>query len=68
VKDAAAREFLPASKAVFFRLGLLYAETGNKQAAYENLNAFLRFSRAAKDKETDNERQEATEALRQLSR
>jgi tetratricopeptide (TPR) repeat protein len=68
VKDAAVHELLPASKAVFFRLGLLYAEGGNKQAAYENLNIFLRQSVAAKDKETDNERQEATAALKQLGR
>ena len=68
VKDSAARELLPASKAVFFRLGLLYVEVGNKQAAYENLNTFLRSSVASKDKETDNERQVAMDALRQLGR
>ena len=68
VKDAAARELLPSSKSVFFRLGLLHAENGNKQAAFENLNTYLRLSSTSKDRETDNERRAATDALKQLSR
>ena len=65
-KSSAMKETLPASKAVFYRLGMLYAELGNRQAAVQDLNTFLRLSTTAKDLETDAERRDAIAMLRKL--
>ena len=65
-KSSAMKETLPASKAVLYRLGMLYAELGNRQAAVQDLNMFLRLSTTAKDLETDAERQDAIGMLRKL--
>lgn len=66
VKAEAKGDLLPASKAVFLRLGMLYAEIGNKAAAKENLTIFLNETSSTKDKLTDEDRKQAAELLRRL--
>ena len=66
VRNQATRELLPDSKYVFLRLGMLYAEIGNKQAAASELNEFLRATANASNADTKNDRRQAAEQLRRV--
>lgn len=66
MKGQARVELLPASKAVFLRLGMLYAELGRKDEARANLQEYLNLTATTWDKETPGGRKEATDLLRQL--
>jgi tetratricopeptide (TPR) repeat protein len=59
-------ELLPASKAVFLRLGMLYAEMGRNDEAKANLREYLNLTATAHDKETPLNRQQAEQLLKQL--
>lgn len=65
-KDRARKELLMSSKAVFFRLGLLYAEKGNQQAAKDAFQEFLKLTASASDAEIIAERKMAADALKKL--
>ncbi len=65
-KDRARKELLMSSKAVFFRLGLLYAEKGNQQAAKEAFQEFMKLTATASDAEIIAERKMAADALKKL--
>ncbi|MEO8574104.1 MAG: hypothetical protein ABI481_09045 [Pyrinomonadaceae bacterium] len=66
MKGQARVELLPGSKAVFLRLGMLYAEMGRRDDARSHLQEYLRLTVTAWDKETPDGRKQATEILRQL--
>ena len=63
VRDQARRELLPASKAVFLRLGVLEAEKGDTAAAKRDLQEFLSASATFTDSESINLRRQAVAAL-----
>lgn len=66
MKTQARIELLPASKAIFLRLGMLYAEVGRKDDARANLTEYLNLTASAQDKETPANRKQADSLLRQL--
>jgi hypothetical protein len=66
MKGQARIELLPASKAVFLRLGMLYAEAGRNDEAKANLREFLNLTTTAWDKETPGNRKQAEQLLKQL--
>ncbi|MEO6335054.1 MAG: phospholipid carrier-dependent glycosyltransferase [Pyrinomonadaceae bacterium] len=66
MKGQARVELLPASKAVFLRLGLLYSEMGRREDAKTYLREYLRLTATTWDKETPDGRKQAMETLRQL--
>lgn len=66
MKGPARVEMLPASKSVFLRLGMLYAEMGKKNEARASLGEYLALTATTWDKETPAERKQAEELLRQL--
>jgi tetratricopeptide (TPR) repeat protein len=59
-------ELLPVSKTVFLRLGMLYAEFGDRSSAIESLNEFLRYTSGSYYPGIQSDRQEASELLRRL--
>lgn len=59
----ARKEMLPESKAVFLRLGMLYAEAGRKDDARSNLREYLSLTKTYNDKVTLDERQQAGKML-----
>ena len=59
-------ELLPASKAVFLRLGMLYAELGRKDEARVSLQEYLALTKSAQDRETPGERKQAEDLLKNL--
>jgi tetratricopeptide (TPR) repeat protein len=66
-RDQARRELLPASKMVFFRLGMLQAELGNNQAAANYFREYLQYTAKATDAQVVIERRRASEMLGRLS-
>ena len=66
VREQARRELLPASKAVFLRLGVLETEAGDRVAAVRDLNEYLDLSTTFTDGESINLRREAAAALSRL--
>ena len=66
VREQARRELLPASKAVFLRLGVLETEAGDRVAAKRDLNEYLDLSTTFTDGESINLRREAAAALSRL--
>jgi tetratricopeptide (TPR) repeat protein len=66
MKAQARIELLPASKAVFLRLGMLYAELERKDEARASLHEYLALTASAQDKQTPGERKQAEELLRKL--
>ncbi len=62
----AKRELLPESKAVFMRLGMLYAEVGRKEDARTALQEYLRSTTNMNDKNTLADRAQATKLLGSL--
>lgn len=62
----AKRELLPESKAVFFRLGMLYAELGRTNDARAALQEYLRSTANMKDKNTLADRGQTTKMLGSL--
>jgi len=66
VRDSAKRELLPASKAVFFRLGMLELEMGEQAAATTDLQYFLNTTSTFSSTETDLQRRQAIAALNKL--
>lgn len=66
MKGQARVELLPASKAVFLRLGMLYAEAVRNDEAKANLKEYLNLTTTAWDKETPGNRKQAEQLLRQL--
>jgi tetratricopeptide (TPR) repeat protein len=66
VKAQARVEMLAASKAVFLRLGMLYAELGRKDEARSSLQEFLQFTKNTQSKLELDDRRQAEELLRQL--
>jgi tetratricopeptide (TPR) repeat protein len=65
-QNEARTELLPNSKAVFFRLGLLYAEKGDKARAKAAFQEFLKLTARFGNETMSAERKAAAEALRQL--
>lgn len=65
-RTQARKELLPESKAVFFRLGMLYGEMGRKDEARTALREFIDLTTAAKDKDTVQERSQANTLLQNL--
>jgi tetratricopeptide (TPR) repeat protein len=65
-KDQARREMLPASKSVFFRLGLLYAERGKNELARQYLAEYLRSTRSFSEPVTLEQRQQAQQELQRV--
>lgn len=65
-KSQAIAEFLPSSKAVFLRLGMLQTEFGQKEQAKKNLQEYLRLTNAMQDKFTQGDRKQALEILKSL--
>lgn len=66
VKTQAKTELLPTSKTVFLRLGMLYAEIGDKENAKSNLQEFINLTESMSDKLTQTNRQQASELLKKL--
>jgi len=62
----AATELLPESKNVLLRLGMLYAERSNKQAARAALQEYLRLTANQNDAVTTSDRQQAANLLQTL--
>jgi tetratricopeptide (TPR) repeat protein len=67
VRDRARSEYLNESKAVFLRLGMLYAELGRKSEAKMALEEYLSSTRGAQDATSIAERRNASQLLRQVS-
>ena len=67
VRDRARSEYLNESKAVFLRLGMLYAELGRKSEAKVALEEYLSTTGGAQDAITIEERRGASQLLRQVS-
>lgn len=65
-KKQAKVEFLPESKTIFLRLGMLYAEQGKNQEAKEALQEYLKSTNNLQDKFTQQDRKQATDLLKQL--
>ncbi len=65
-RDRARKELLMSSKAVFFRLGLLYSEKGDQKAARDAFQEFLKLTASASDPEIIAERKMAAETLKKL--
>lgn len=65
-RQQARRELLPESKAVFLRLGMLYAELGRKDEAKASLNEFLKLTASVGDKITASDRSQAAKLLGSL--
>ncbi|MDM7923344.1 MAG: tetratricopeptide repeat protein [Pyrinomonadaceae bacterium] len=66
-RAAAAAEMLPASKLVFFRLGILYAETGKVRESAEPFRAFLAATENTIDPEIQQYRRIAAEGVRKAA-
>lgn len=66
VKARARVEMLPASKTVFLRLGMLYAELGRRDEARASLQEFLQLTGTARRKIEADDRRQAEELLRKL--
>lgn len=67
VRNQARAEFLPASKTVFLRLGMLYAEAGRRDEAKKSLQEYLNLTADFQDKITIADRRQAAEILKSLS-
>lgn len=65
-KNQAKTEFLPESKSVLLRLGMLYAEFSRKQEARESLVEYLKLTNQMQDKISLGDRQQAINLLKQL--
>jgi len=65
-KDQARNEFLPTSKNVFLRLGMIYAEEGDNEKAKNALREFLNLTETTQDKMTLTSRQQASDLLKKL--
>ena len=63
VREQARRELLPASKSVFFRLGMLEAELGDIEAARRDLTEFLDLTNTFSDPESLGLRRQAISTL-----
>ena len=66
VRAQARVEMLPASKVVFLRLGMLYAELGRSAEARASLQEFLQFTRNSKSNMEMDDRRQAEELLKKL--
>ncbi|HEX6124004.1 MAG TPA: tetratricopeptide repeat protein [Pyrinomonadaceae bacterium] len=67
VRTRARSEFLPESKTVFLRLGMLYAEMGRKSEAKSALEEYLATTPDLQGSAWIEERRQAAELLRQVS-
>lgn len=65
-RNQAKAEFLPESKKVMLRLGMLYAELGRKDDARTNLQEYLKVTINLQDKNSLADRKQATELLKKL--
>jgi len=63
VREQARHELLPASKSVFFRLGMLEAELGDIEAARRDLTEFLDLTNTFSDPESLGLRRQAISTL-----
>lgn len=66
-RTQARTEFLPTSKAIFLRLGMLYAELGRKDEAKLSLQEYLKLTAAMQDKLTISDRRQADALLKKLN-
>lgn len=66
VKARARVEMLPASKTVFLRLGMLYAELGRRDEARASLQEFLQLTGTGRSKIEADDRRQAEELLKKL--
>ncbi|NNE66859.1 MAG: phospholipid carrier-dependent glycosyltransferase [Pyrinomonadaceae bacterium] len=67
VREQALREMLPESKHIFFRLGLVYLELGEKEKGIEALRTFLKLTANATGKTTLEYRKAASETLQKIN-
>jgi protein O-mannosyl-transferase len=67
VRNRAKTEFLPASKTVLLRLGMLYAEIGRKDDAKNVLQEYLKLTAPLQDKISLGDRKQALELLKSLN-
>ncbi|HQU85076.1 MAG TPA: tetratricopeptide repeat protein [Pyrinomonadaceae bacterium] len=65
-KNQAKAEFLPSSKTVLLRLGMLYFEQGNRDEAKKVLQEYLKITSSLSDELTVNDRKQAVELLKKL--
>lgn len=65
-KNQAKAEFLPSSKTVLLRLGMLYFEMGNRDEAKKVLQEYLKITSSLSDELTVNDRKQAVELLKKL--
>ncbi len=65
-KTQAKVELLPESKLIFLRLGMLYAERGNKDKSLEALQDYLKLTSSMRDERTLADRKQAVETLKKL--
>jgi tetratricopeptide (TPR) repeat protein len=65
-REAADWELLPASKAIFFRLGVIETELGDQSAARADLQHFLSVTSSFSNPETDLQRRQAIAELSKL--
>ena len=65
-KNQAKTEFLPESKTVLLRLGMIYAELGRKDEARAVLQEFLKLTASMQDNVTQNDRKQALSLLKSL--
>jgi protein O-mannosyl-transferase len=66
-RNRAKTEFLPASKTVLLRLGMLYAEIGRKDDAKNVLQEYLKLTASLQDKISLGDRKQALELLKSLN-
>jgi tetratricopeptide (TPR) repeat protein len=64
-KEQARKELLLESKSVFWRLGVLYAELGQKKEARSNFEEFLGLTAGIEQKQISQQRHQAEEFMRQ---
>lgn len=65
-KNQAKAEFLPSSKTVLLRLGMLYFEMGNRDEAKKVLQEYLKITGSLSDELTVNDRKQALELLKKM--
>jgi tetratricopeptide (TPR) repeat protein len=65
-KSQSRREFLPESKNIFLRLGMLYAESGKNNEAKEALREYLKLSQNNRDKNSELNRSQAVTLLNKM--
>lgn len=66
-KNQAKVEFLPSSKTVLLRLGMLHFELGNREESKKTLQEYLKITASLRDEITLSDRKQALELLKKLN-